>query len=102
MHTQTGRMIVVTAVSAALIAAVAPAAEARHRRSLYCSETGDIVPKLTSCSARKPFKRYVICAKGLNAASRPSESRSRTMAPSPRQKPLLRHTVPNAQIRSCD
>lgn len=72
MQTQTGRMIVVTVASAALIAAATPPAEAHHRPNLYCSESGDIcqstrktdgVRKLSIVMAAKYLDSFKLCVR---------------------------------------
>lgn len=42
MRSQTMRMVMVTAMSAVLLATMPPGAEAHHRPNSYCSESGDI------------------------------------------------------------
>lgn len=72
------RRIVMTAVVAALVAAVVPAAQAGHRPSEYCSESGDVcqstkrvdgVRKLTITLGGKYFSRYKLCVKAPDDAT---------------------------------
>ncbi len=66
----TAERLLVTLASTALLMSVHPPAQAHHRPSAYCSESGDVcqnvrkvegVRKLTIVLSSKFFKRYVLC-----------------------------------------
>lgn len=71
------RRIVLAAVAAALVAGMAPAAQAGHRPQEYCSESGDVcqstkkvdgVRRLTITLGGKYFSRYKLCVKAPDGA----------------------------------
>lgn len=71
------RKIVLAAVCAALVAGVVPAAQAGHRPTQYCSESGDVcqstkrvngVRKLTLSLAAKYFSRFSLCVEAPDGA----------------------------------
>lgn len=64
------RMIAVTAMAAALLVVMRPAAQAHHAPNLWCSESGDMCQstrkvegarKLSITMAERYFGRYVLC-----------------------------------------
>jgi hypothetical protein len=84
------RKIVLTAVAAAMVAAVAPVAQADHRPQQYCSESGDVcqstkkvdgVRKLTITLGGKYFDRYRLCVKAPDGATTCKGFKIRDMGP---------------------
>ena len=84
------RKIVMAAVTAALVAAVVPAAEAGHRPQEFCSESGDVcqstkrvngVRKLTITLGGKYFSRYKLCVKAPDDATTCKKFKIKDMGP---------------------
>lgn len=66
------RMIVVTVAAASFLAVMAPGAEAHHRPSAFCSESGDVrqsvrkvdgVRRLRIALAERYFERFYLCVR---------------------------------------
>ena len=84
------RRIVMAAVTAALVATLVPVAQAGHRPSEYCSESGDVcqstkrvdgVRKLTITLGGKYFSRYKLCVKAPDDSTTCKKFKIKDMGP---------------------